>query len=77
GGLTSYGGIERTLSNDVYHAALIGTALTLGDLRALSLDVTNSWSKIKGGDEVSDTLTGQSWRIRYSKDIQSTGTNFT
>ncbi|KJT00525.1 putative fimbrial outer membrane usher protein SthC, partial [Salmonella enterica subsp. enterica serovar Heidelberg str. RI-11-013193] len=26
---------------------------------------------------VSDTLTGQSWRIRYSKDIQSTGTNFT
>ncbi|MDI8954311.1 fimbria/pilus outer membrane usher protein, partial [Salmonella enterica subsp. enterica serovar Anatum] len=22
-------------------------------------------------------LTGQSWRIRYSKDIQSTGTNFT
>ncbi|ECZ7025044.1 fimbrial outer membrane usher protein [Salmonella enterica] len=77
GGITAYGGIESTLSNDVYHAALIGTGLYLGDLGALSLDVTNSWSKIKAGDVVSDTLTGQSWRIRYSKDIQSTGTNFT
>lgn len=77
GGITAYGGIESTLSNDIYHAALIGTGLNLGDLGALSLDVTNSWSKIKAGDVVSDTLTGQSWRIRYSKDIQSTGTNFT
>ncbi|PAZ42950.1 fimbria/pilus outer membrane usher protein, partial [Escherichia coli] len=77
GGITAYGGIESTLSNDIYHAALIGTGLNLGALGALSLDVTNSWSKIKAGDVVSDTLTGQSWRIRYSKDIQSTGTNFT
>lgn len=42
GGITAYGGIESTLSNDVYHAALIGTGLNLGDLGALSLDVTNS-----------------------------------
>lgn len=41
-GITAYGGIESTLSNDVYHAALIGTGLNLGDLGALSLDVTNS-----------------------------------
>ncbi|WP_348235597.1 fimbria/pilus outer membrane usher protein, partial [Salmonella enterica] len=49
----------------------------LGDLGALSLHVTNSWSKIKAGDVVSDTFTADSWRIRYSKHIQSTGTNFT
>lgn len=35
GGITAYGGIESTLSNDIYHAALIGTGLNLGNLGAL------------------------------------------
>ena len=76
--ITLYGGIESTLDNDVYRAIQIGSGLNLGDAGALSLDVTNAVSQLaKAGSEDSTSSTGQSWRIRYSKDIQTTGTNFT
>lgn len=76
--VTIYGGIESTMDSDVYRAIQLGSGLNLGDAGALSLDVTNAFSHLqKAGSDDSTSETGQSWRIRYSKDIQTTGTNFT
>lgn len=68
-GFTAYGGGQFS-SN--YQALALGVGKNLGDLGALSTDVTQAWSKLK----FSDKEDGQSWRVRYSKNFVKTGTNF-
>lgn len=67
---TFYTGIQAA-SN--YQALAFGVGQNLGDIGALSADVTEAWSKKKDADKTS----GQSWRIRYGKNIIETGTNIT
>ncbi|WP_154975972.1 fimbria/pilus outer membrane usher protein, partial [Klebsiella grimontii] len=67
---TFYTGIQAA-SN--YQALALGVGQNLGDIGALSADVTEAWSKKKDADKTS----GQSWRIRYGKNILETGTNIT
>ncbi len=50
----------------------LGVGKNLGDFGAFSTDVTQAWSTMQ--DRAKDN--GQSWRIRYSKNIVQTGTNF-
>ena len=54
---TFYTGIQAA-SN--YQALALGVGQNLGDIGALSADVTEAWSKKKDADKTS----GQSWRIR-------------
>lgn len=56
-----------------YQSLALGIGHNLGDFGALSADVIQAWSKMKD----SDKTTGQSWRIRYGKNILQTGTNIT
>ena len=67
-GFTVYGGSQSARH---YHSAASGLGKNLGDLGALSADVTQAWSSPQ--DRSNDN--GQSWRIRYSKNIVQTGTN--
>jgi outer membrane usher protein len=66
--VTAYGG--TTASND-YNAYLLGTGWNL-PFGALSLDVTHAKTRLKNQSE-----SGQSYRIAYSKFLDSTATNFT
>ncbi|EDL7955655.1 fimbrial assembly protein, partial [Salmonella enterica subsp. enterica serovar Montevideo] len=54
-----------------YKSLLTGLGKNLGELGAVSVDGTQAWSTQKDQDKES----GQSWRIRYSKNILETGTN--
>lgn len=67
---TLYGG---GLYSDDYYALSTGIGTGLGQLGAISVDVTQSYATL-GSDETSQ---GQSWRMRYSKNIQETGTQLT
>lgn len=67
---TVYGGIQGASH---YQALSAGLGYNLGEWGAMSLDVTHAWSKKKEQDKQS----GQSWRIRYGKNILQTGTNVT
>ncbi len=67
---TLYTGLQAA-SN--YQALALGVGQNLGDIGAVSADVTDAWSKKKD----SEKTTGQSWRIRYGKNILETGTNIT
>lgn len=67
---TLYGGVQAA---STYQALAFGVGQNMGDIGAISADVTQAWSKKK--DE--DKTTGQSWRIRYGKNILETGTNIT
>ncbi|VUS95483.1 Outer membrane usher protein FimD [Klebsiella pasteurii] len=69
-GYTVYGGGQ--FSNR-YQALALGVGKNLGPVGAVSADVTQAWSrqKYRAREE------GQSWRIRYSKNVVQTGTNFT
>lgn len=67
---TFYTGLQAA-SN--YQALAFGAGQNLGDIGAVSADVTAAWSKKKDEDKTS----GQSWRIRYGKNILETGTNIT
>lgn len=69
-GLTAYGGGQ--LAGNTYSALAVGMGKNLGDFGALSVDVTQAWSTMQ--DQPQDS--GQSWRIRYSKNFVQTGTNF-
>lgn len=69
-GATVYGGYQ-VASN--YKSLSFGIGKNLGNIGAISTDVTQSWSK----PEQYDNENGQSLRIRYSKNFSSTGTNFT
>ena len=67
GDVTLFGGI---LAAKDYQAFNIGTGVSLGYVGALSADITNSSAKFDN----ESTLIGQSYRVRYSKSLLSTGT---
>ncbi len=54
-----------------YQALAFGIGQNMGDVGAISTDVTQSWSKMQDAEKTN----GQSWRIRYGKNILATGTN--
>lgn len=68
-GFTAYGGGQFASK---YHSLALGIGKNLGGIGALSLDVTQAWSRMQEQPQE----TGQSWRVRYSKNIVLTGTNF-
>ncbi|EMX9091650.1 fimbrial biogenesis outer membrane usher protein [Klebsiella oxytoca] len=55
-----------------YQSVLLGAGKNFGMLGALSIDSAQAWSRKQ--DESKES--GQSWRVRYSKNIIETGTNF-
>lgn len=67
-GFTLYGGAQFSQH---YQSLLSGVGKNFGTLGAVSVDGTQAWSTQKDQDKES----GQSWRIRYSKNILETGTN--
>lgn len=69
GGLTIYGGLQESSK---YQSIAGGLGKNLGEVGAISSDVTQAWSHPQGQEKQS----GQSWRMRYSKNIVATGTNF-
>ncbi|MFV8868600.1 fimbria/pilus outer membrane usher protein [Serratia fonticola] len=68
-GFTAYGGGQFASK---YQSLALGVGKNLGDFGALSTDVTQAWSSMQDSPKES----GQSWRVRYSKNILQTGTNF-
>lgn len=66
--ITTYGGV---LVSNGYNSFVGGVGLSLGVLGALSTDITHSDARFSG-----KSLKGQSYRIRYSKSLLSTGTSF-
>ncbi|WP_148284533.1 fimbria/pilus outer membrane usher protein [Providencia burhodogranariea] len=71
-GITVFGG---TLVAKDYQAVTAGSGLSLGEIGAISADVTSSVAKFQTGQGQSDRKTGQSFRLRYSKSLVSTGTS--
>ncbi|HAT1515441.1 TPA: fimbrial biogenesis outer membrane usher protein [Morganella morganii] len=71
-GLTLFGG--ALVAKD-YQSASAGTGVSLGEIGAISADVTHSVAKLRTGRDRSDRQTGQSYRLRYSKSLISTGTS--
>jgi len=67
GGFTLYGGIQAARH---YQSSSLGVGLSLGDWGALSTDVALS----RGQSFGQPTVHGQSWRMRYSKEIIATNT---
>lgn len=67
GGWTVYGGLQ---GSSHYSALSMGVGKNFGSFGALSLDVDHAKSTLK--DEAEQT--GNSWRLRYSKDFATTGT---
>ncbi|MGB7801540.1 fimbria/pilus outer membrane usher protein [Buttiauxella sp.] len=68
-GFTVYGGLQEASK---YQSIALGVGKNLGDIGAISTDVTQGWSTPKDGLKTD----GQSWRVRYSKNFTDTGTNF-
>ncbi len=68
-GFTAYGGVQES---GKYQSVASGIGKNMGDLGAVSVDVTQAWSKPQDDTRSS----GQSWRARYSKNFVETGTNF-
>ncbi|HKM95725.1 MAG TPA: fimbria/pilus outer membrane usher protein [Buttiauxella sp.] len=68
-GFTIYGGLQESSK---YQSLALGMGKNLGDIGAISTDVTQGWSTPKGGLKTD----GQSWRVRYSKNFTDSGTNF-
>ncbi|MEQ5756279.1 fimbria/pilus outer membrane usher protein [Providencia rettgeri] len=66
---TLYGGL---LFADNYFSAVAGLGVSLGTFGALSMDITHATANMDGdlGDRA-----GQSYRVRYSKSMMSTGTS--
>lgn len=71
-GITAFGG--GLVAKD-YQAVTVGTGGSLGEIGAVSADVTHSVAKLKTGINQSDRKTGQSYRVRYSKSQASMGTS--
>ncbi len=67
-GFTLYGGGQFSQH---YQSVLTGVGKNFGGLGAVSVDATQAWSTQKEQDKES----GQSVRVRYSKNILTTGTN--
>ncbi|QBH97635.1 fimbrial biogenesis outer membrane usher protein [Limnobaculum zhutongyuii] len=86
-GFTLYGGGQFSSK---YQSVAVGVGKNLGDFGAVSVDVTQAWSTQKSqawshrNDQPWSGLnqdhktreSGQSWRVRYSKNFVETGTNF-
>lgn len=68
-GVTAYGGVQ---GSSRYQSLAIGVGKNFGDLGAFSIDVTHAKALLKN----SEASRGRSWRVRYSKDVATTGTNF-
>lgn len=66
-GFTLYGGIQAARR---YQSSAAGAGLSMGLWGALSIDVTLSRGQLAG----QNTVNGQSWRMRYSKEIAATST---
>lgn len=66
--ITLFGG--ALIAHD-YQAVSAGSGVSLGNIGALSADVTGSKARFNQDK----TLTGQSYRVRYSKSLVSTGTS--
>ena len=68
-GFTAYGGVQQSSH---YQSQAVGGGKNMGDLGAFSVDVTRAKALLKK----QHASTGQSWRVRYSKDFSKMGTNF-
>ncbi|MCK7426993.1 fimbria/pilus outer membrane usher protein [Enterobacter chengduensis] len=68
-GLTLYGGLQESSK---YQSIATGVGKNMGDVGAISADLTQAWSTPQGGEKSN----GQSWRARYSKSVVATGTHF-
>ncbi|MGL5384398.1 MAG: fimbria/pilus outer membrane usher protein [Serratia sp. (in: enterobacteria)] len=68
-GFTVYGGGQFASK---YQSLAVGLGKNMGDIGAVSVDVTQAWSTMQDKPKES----GQSWRMRYSKNFAETGTNF-
>lgn len=66
-GLTAYGGLQWA---EHYRGGSLGLGMQLGDLGALSVDSTRGQGDLPGGT----TVGGQTWRLRYNKVLETTGT---
>lgn len=69
GGITAYGGLQ--LSPD-YRALAVGVGKNMGQLGAVSADITQANSRLAGGDDSK----GQSIRFLYAKSLNDLGTSF-
>ncbi len=69
-GTTLYGGI---IGSQNYNSGAIGMGQSLGAIGAVSLDITQASAKINNNEKKQ----GQSFQIRYSKNITATETNLT
>ncbi len=67
---TFYSGLQAASK---YKSIALGIGHNLAELGAISADITQAWSQLKNAAKTS----GQSWRIRYGKNILETGTNIT
>lgn len=67
GGFTLYGGLQ---ASHHYQSPSVGVGMSMGDWGALSADVTFSRGQLSG----QEIMRGQSWRMRYSKEIVATNT---
>lgn len=68
--ITVYGG---TLYSDDYQSAAAGLGFGLGELGSLSADMTAAHTRLNNDD----AHNGQSYRVQYAKDFQTTNTSFT
>ena len=68
--MTLYGGVQSTY-RDLYHAYLIGAAVNT-PIGAFALDVTHSSTTF----QQAPTLSGESYRVSYSKTLPTAGTTF-
>ncbi|WP_049069517.1 fimbria/pilus outer membrane usher protein [Klebsiella michiganensis] len=68
--ITIYGG---TLYSEDYQSGAAGLGFGLGELGSVSADITAAHTTLNN-DETHD---GQSYRVQYSKDFQTTDTSFT
>ncbi|WP_081544611.1 fimbria/pilus outer membrane usher protein [Chromobacterium haemolyticum] len=73
GSLTLYGG---GIAAEHYQAGIFGAGLNTA-IGALALDVTQSWANRLPNVAGSENMSGQSYRLAYSKLLESTNTNFT
>lgn len=69
--VTLYGG---GLRSEHYSSVAAGAGVGLGTLGSLSADVTLARTRLNRDD---NTRKGSSYRLQYSKDMQTTGTSFT
>ena len=67
-GFTLYGGV---ITAENYQAMSAGSGVSMGDIGAISADITASSSRFHDDTRRS----GQSYRLRYSKSLMSTGTS--